>query len=269
MKILFVCKSALLSRVLALSHLIRIAGLSAAILLVPGLCLAAGFDCNRATTLVEKLICAEHSLSQLDEGLSKTYQEALRSVHDRARLKREQTKWLREVRDLCTDSVCLEKEYRNRLAVLEKFLPEKSTLCDEFQRHLNQHSLAPCMVEEKGIEHEDFNFSVPSIDVDGDKIEDKILLFHTGSGSIIPADYDSVTLILSSTGEKFTVEMQRFYVIVYKAKYYIVASNVQGEKGPVFVDIKSMDRRGITQVCSYDCGLYGGSCARRRHHKEK
>ena len=48
MKILFVCKSALLSRVLALSHLIRIAGLSAAILLVPGLCLAAGFDCNRA-----------------------------------------------------------------------------------------------------------------------------------------------------------------------------------------------------------------------------
>ena len=100
-----------------------IAGLIATVLLVPSLCLAASFDCNRATTLVEKLICADQGLSQFDESLYKSYQEALRSVRDPAGLKREQAKWLREVRNLCTDSVCLEKEYRSRLAVLEKLLP--------------------------------------------------------------------------------------------------------------------------------------------------
>jgi uncharacterized protein len=120
------CKSSPLSTVSALPFLMRIAGFVAGVLLVPGLCLAAGFDCNRATTLVEKLVCADEGLSQLDENLSKTYKEVLRWTRDPAGFKRDQVKWLREVRDLCTDGPCLEKEYRNRLAVLEKLLPEKS-----------------------------------------------------------------------------------------------------------------------------------------------
>jgi uncharacterized protein len=123
MKISPVCKSAPLSTVLALSYLITIAGLSTAVLLTPGLCLAAGFDCNRATTRIEKLICADRGLSQLDESLSKTYREVLRSAPDPGGLKREQNTWLREVRDLCPDGVCLEKEYRNRIAALEKLSP--------------------------------------------------------------------------------------------------------------------------------------------------
>jgi uncharacterized protein len=120
------CKSSPLSSVSALPSLTRIARLIAVFFLAPGLCLAAGFDCNRATTLVEKLVCADQGLSQLDESLSKTYKEVLRWARDPAGFKREQVKWLREVRDLCTDGPCLEKEYRNRLAVLEKLLPEKS-----------------------------------------------------------------------------------------------------------------------------------------------
>ena len=84
---------------------------------------AASFDCGKAATEVEKIICGDQGLSQLDERLSKTYQEVLRSVHGTADLKREQTNWLREVRNLCTDGPCLEKAYRDRLAVLEKLLP--------------------------------------------------------------------------------------------------------------------------------------------------
>ncbi len=147
---------------------------------------------------------------------------------------------------------------------------KKSPLCSEFQHHLNQRAgLISYAVEEKEVQQEEFNFTIPNIDVDGDKIEDKILLFRTGSASIIAPDDSSVTLILSSTGEKFTVEMQRFFVILYKSKYYIVASNWQGEKGPVFVDIMSMDRNGIKQLCSYKCGLKDGSCVPRQYHKEK
>jgi len=137
---------------------------------------------------------------------------------------------------------------------------EKAALCSEFRNHLDKRDgLISYAVEEKEIEQEEFNFTIPGIDVDGDKIEDKVLLFRTGSGSIIPPDDSSVTLILSSTGKEFTVEMQRFFIILYKSKYYIVASNLQGEEGPNFVDIKSMDRDGIRQLCSYRCGL-DGSC---------
>ena len=99
-----------------------IVGLIVVVSLAPGLSLAASFDCDRATTSVEKLICAEHGLSQFDEKLSAVYQEVLRSAPDSAGIKREQAKWLSEVRDLCTDSACLEKEYSNRLWVLEKLL---------------------------------------------------------------------------------------------------------------------------------------------------
>jgi uncharacterized protein len=45
-----------------------LAGFIAAVLLGPGLCSAANFDRNRATTLEEKRIYAGHGLSQLDES---------------------------------------------------------------------------------------------------------------------------------------------------------------------------------------------------------
>jgi uncharacterized protein YecT (DUF1311 family) len=98
------------------------------LLLTAGNIHAASFDCNRATTLVEKLICADEALSQLDETLSWTYRKVLRSAPDPERIKREQTKWLRVVRDKCKDSACLEKEYRNRLAVLEQPLEAPAEL---------------------------------------------------------------------------------------------------------------------------------------------
>jgi len=147
---------------------------------------------------------------------------------------------------------------------------DKSSLCNEFQHHLNQRlGLHSYVVEEQEIQREDFNFIVPNIDVDGDKIKDEVLLFRTGSASIIAPDDSSVTLILSSTGKRFTVEMQRFYIIFYKLKYYIVASNWSSEQGPIFVDIKSMSRSGIQQLCSYKCGLKDGSCGPRQAYKDK
>ena len=241
----------------------------AAISLPHGLCLAASFDCNSATTSVEKRICAEPVVSQLDEKLSKTYREALRSVADPAGLKRDQNKWLRDVRDKCSDSACLEKTYRSRLAVLQDLVEHKSILCGNFQFLLDHYRLGSYQVKEQEIEQNDYNYSIPNVDVDGDKVPDKILLFHSGSGSLIPADYDRVTLILSSTGEEFTVEMQRFYIIRYKAKYYIVATNIEGENGPVFEDIMSMDHLGIKRLCCYRRGLHDWSSVRRKCEREE
>jgi uncharacterized protein len=40
---------------------------------------AASFDCGKATSEVEKLICGNEELSRLDDSLSEAYQEALKT----------------------------------------------------------------------------------------------------------------------------------------------------------------------------------------------
>jgi uncharacterized protein len=83
------------------------------------LCLAvkaqgASFDCSKATTRIEKMICADAELSKIDEELASAYNEALKKVSDPAALKREQQVWLKE-RNACTDAACVKQVYESRL----------------------------------------------------------------------------------------------------------------------------------------------------------
>ena len=57
-----------------------VAALAALLLIVlaPSLASAASFDCAKARTKVEKLICKDPQLSRQDEDLAKTYGEALK-----------------------------------------------------------------------------------------------------------------------------------------------------------------------------------------------
>ncbi len=87
-------------------------------MLAPAILRAASFDCDRAATKVEKAICADPVLSQLDETLAKVYQQALSVSSEPTRLKNEQLHWLREGRNSCSDNVCLEKAYHDRLDAL-------------------------------------------------------------------------------------------------------------------------------------------------------
>ena len=66
----------------------------------------ASFDCGRAKTLVEKSICANPTLSQLDDSMASTYKNALtRGGGVRA----DQRVWLRE-RDKCKDEICIQNQ---------------------------------------------------------------------------------------------------------------------------------------------------------------
>ncbi|PPD50455.1 MAG: hypothetical protein CTY16_01480 [Methylobacter sp.] len=75
---------------------------------------AAGFDCAKASTEVEKIICANPQLSTFDEQLGKLYQAASKT----AALKKAQQHWLRTQRDTCHDDTCLSKAYQQRIAEL-------------------------------------------------------------------------------------------------------------------------------------------------------
>jgi uncharacterized protein len=84
---------------------------------------AASFDCAKAGTRVEKLVCADPDLGALDERLSAAFkalgeEQTGNEWGRRAPRSDDQRRWLREVRDRCADTACLRKAYSERLAVL-------------------------------------------------------------------------------------------------------------------------------------------------------
>lgn len=91
--------------------------------LITWLCLAslaraAGFDCARATTPVEKLVCADAILSQADDDLAQAYGRALAQARQAGAVREAQRRWLAQERNRCADLACLRASYARRLDVL-------------------------------------------------------------------------------------------------------------------------------------------------------
>jgi hypothetical protein len=80
---------------------------------------AAGFDCAKAATRVEKTICDDANLSELDTRLTQLYTGTLAELsgRDRDRVKQEQQQWLKQ-RNACADSQCLTGSYEKRIPEL-------------------------------------------------------------------------------------------------------------------------------------------------------
>jgi uncharacterized protein len=87
---------------------------------------AASFDCGKARTPTEKLICSDARLSQSDERMAAAYATALRlapriSPEEAQDLRRDQRAWLRELQNLCKDVPCLTGEYADRTKFLDYY----------------------------------------------------------------------------------------------------------------------------------------------------
>ncbi|MBA4142853.1 MAG: hypothetical protein H0X43_07570 [Nitrosospira sp.] len=99
------------------------------LILYAGLAPAAGFDCAKAVTLIEKMICANPELSQLDTDLARYYLIASGELEEsKACLKNDQLRWLKSVRNVCNDNACLKTAYVNRLSELDGFQPGASAI---------------------------------------------------------------------------------------------------------------------------------------------
>jgi len=81
-----------------------------------------GFDCIRALTVQEKIICEDTELSKLDSELNREYQRARERVADKEKLKRDQIDWIKLSRPNCSDKNCLTGIYKSRIAILQNFL---------------------------------------------------------------------------------------------------------------------------------------------------
>ena len=87
---------------------------------------AAGFDCRKAGTFLEKAICSDGSLSKLDEFLNDTYKKAIAESKDPNSIKKEQRTWLNKIRNKCQDLNCLQRVYEERIISLGGNIPDEA-----------------------------------------------------------------------------------------------------------------------------------------------
>lgn len=89
---------------------------------------AASFDCTTAHSKVEKLICSDPVTSKLDSDLGVAYDRALAKAdaEQRKKLQIKEKRWLRNVRNTCTDQACVKLAYWDRLAQFGVFRMSKA-----------------------------------------------------------------------------------------------------------------------------------------------
>jgi uncharacterized protein len=84
----------------------------------------ASFKCTAHSSKIEKLICTDNDLAQLDVSLASLYQVTMKSLSkaDQSDLKAEQRDWL-ESRNACSKAAnakdCLKEEYHARINELK------------------------------------------------------------------------------------------------------------------------------------------------------
>ena len=85
---------------------------------------AASFACEKAVTAIERTICQDKELSELDEYLGRYYAAAGAALGDaKVCLASDQRAWLSKVRGACKDDSCLKTSYRLRLSELDGLQP--------------------------------------------------------------------------------------------------------------------------------------------------
>lgn len=87
---------------------------------VPPTTQAASFDCKKARSTVEKLICSDAALSRLDDDLARAYRGSLKDAPGKETLRSQQMEWLTKTRDACKDRECLVKAYYDRIVQLDQ-----------------------------------------------------------------------------------------------------------------------------------------------------
>lgn len=90
---------------------------------------AQSFDCAKAQTRIEKMVCADRAIADLDEYLGRYYAAARAEIPGAtACLQSDQAQWLKSTRDACADGACLKTAYLARLAELDALQPGATAL---------------------------------------------------------------------------------------------------------------------------------------------
>lgn len=99
---------------------------------------AASFNCAKATSKIEKLICGNSELSKLDERLGTVYLQVINQNLDKNDVIQGQRHWLKTVRNDCEDIGCLTTAYKDRISVLAALISSKEARPASVDSH-NEH----------------------------------------------------------------------------------------------------------------------------------
>jgi uncharacterized protein len=86
------------------------------LIIISNYSLSASFDCKKASTNIEVMICSDTSLSQRDVELAKLYKEVLSkaAAAKKIEIRETQRSWLKESRNICLDNDCILASYSDR-----------------------------------------------------------------------------------------------------------------------------------------------------------
>jgi len=81
------------------------------------------FDCAKASTTAENLICSDNDLATEDVKLADIYKKVMAQTSDKERIKREQLLWLKKLRDIGNEAPSMMLEtYQDRITQLSREL---------------------------------------------------------------------------------------------------------------------------------------------------
>lgn len=87
---------------------------------------AASFDCAKAATPAEKMICSDAALSALDEQLNKSYRAAIARTGNKALLREWQRGWLRSPELAgCTSAACMKPLFAAGARLLDEMVASR------------------------------------------------------------------------------------------------------------------------------------------------
>ena len=83
--------------------------------------IAASFNCSKASTAVEGMICGNEELAALDVRVAAAYKSLRSNAEDKEGVKKDQQAWLKE-RNACRSTECLAASYSDRAQDMENTL---------------------------------------------------------------------------------------------------------------------------------------------------
>jgi uncharacterized protein len=216
---------------------------------LPTTALATSFDCSKAPLTVEKLICSNNELSQLDDALAEVYSRVSSNTEHEDILKRDQRLWLKD-RNKCKDVSCLHRHYSSRIADIDSYqldMSKDDELCGHmlklFNEDLKKYDRASDQHEEfSSIPWEDVSVSierngqVESENVDGALIDlnnDGVLdLVVRHQGMLSGITTNSLYILDKSAAEKTLTLREIFEAnnqIALSGWFYELSSSRKGE----------------------------------------
>jgi len=219
---------------------------------------SASFDCKKASTRIENLICEDLPLSQLDNQMSNAYvnlKEELKPEAVEALIK-EQRNWLRSREKICVDKddvaciISLTDAYRHRIAEISEKIES-----DPLPSVREVHELCEMIANASPARRAELDLRTESVDINNDGSRDTVKNCLSGTMNIPCREYrsqDGNLLEIKTVG----FEWKDYWTyglatLEWKGKIYNLHSYDDFFQKPAYISFINSDNKERV-VCEFD-----------------